>query len=355
MLLRLDKERKSASSRGRIRRGIVRSHVMNSGSMAISCWQSLKLIAKNSSNRYTVPICLILGALLYKLSSRSRNSNTINTPHLPQITTATMAYDINRNDANTEGTVDAKSNLLTIPRELRDKIYRYLLVSETPLVEVLPSQAVFIRMKEEGRNDIRQFQDTTAWMDNKSMYHKLIDTRILRVNHQLHAESSEIFIRKNTFKIGRYGLITDRSYTMGRVTKVQVDGGCIWSLEEMARLVRRLKWLISMLRFHNNKDFRTFQVEMSVPSHNWVLDYYGIGQDMRHILNALKYVRVDGRLEFKIGFRYPCWRSFNRYHSSRLSYDPETKEQELFVEGMNRLKKVMTGESSAADFEWPRY
>ncbi|TLD35031.1 RNA-binding protein [Venturia nashicola] len=249
--------------------------------------------------------------------------------------------DANKLDTNTHGTVDMECKLLTLPRELRDQIYRYILVSELPLEEVYYLYAESCRSVEEGRDDRAS---RNIWKTQMSMYPRLIDTRIMRANHQLYAESLEVLLKGNTFILKMYpGGMFNHSFDWSRAAQIQTTGWYVRFTEDMRRFVGRLQFLISMLGLHS-KALKSLQIEMSVPSRTWVEDHYGVGQEMREVLDALKDVRVDAKVKFKIGFRHPDW---------SLSYDPGTKGEALFVDGMMRLGKVMNRSLNAADFEWP--
>lgn len=247
----------------------------------------------------------------------------------------------NKPNTNADGT---ECKLLQLPRELRDQIYRCILVSELPLEKIIYIFAESCRNIEEGRGDRGSRSSVMAQM---CVYDKLIDTRILRANHQVYTESLEVFHKENTFifNILQVGMI-NHLHTQCHAAKIQASDWCGCALrfaEDTQWFISRLRDGIATLGFHD-KGLKSLQIEITVPSNAWLKDYYGRGQEMRQFLDALKDVRIDARVEFRIGFRHFDW---------SLSYDRETKGQKLFVEGMERLGQVMNGALRVADFEWP--
>jgi hypothetical protein len=75
------------------------------------------------------------------------------------------------------------SPFLTLPREIRDKIYRSLLVQETALRASCPDCGV---REHEHDNDL---YFTCKLSDGEDYPKRISDLQILRVNSQIHAEA----------------------------------------------------------------------------------------------------------------------------------------------------------------------
>jgi hypothetical protein len=87
---------------------------------------------------------------------------------------------------------EQRSPLLRIPRELRDKIYRYILVTSRPLTYASGDVIKQIRFN---------LENFRCSLPERDYLDKIIDTRILQVNKQIFTESQEVLLKENAFKL----------------------------------------------------------------------------------------------------------------------------------------------------------
>lgn len=90
-------------------------------------------------------------------------------------------------------TTGLRPGLLDIPRELRDKILRFVLVEPNLLYAIHPMTAESDRI--EFASLVPEFHKYQITVDRA-----LLDTQVLRVNKQLFAESQEILLKDNVFE-----------------------------------------------------------------------------------------------------------------------------------------------------------
>lgn len=100
-----------------------------------------------------------------------------------------LAQDATAQDAATQDTagaagksVQSQSPLLSLPAEIRNKIYRYLMISRSGIIYLDP--ATFPRGE----------------YDEPQVYKALIDTSLFRTCHQIYQEASAIMYRENFFQ-----------------------------------------------------------------------------------------------------------------------------------------------------------
>jgi hypothetical protein len=88
---------------------------------------------------------------------------------------------------------EVRSPLLRLPRELRDIIYRYVLVADIPLVYAFTDIVLQMGFK---------YLDSRTWLSqqNREYLDTILTTEILQVNKQLFAEGQEILLKENIFK-----------------------------------------------------------------------------------------------------------------------------------------------------------
>jgi hypothetical protein len=88
---------------------------------------------------------------------------------------------------------EVRSQLLRLPRELRDIIYRYVLVADVPLVYAFTDGVLQMGFK---------YLDSRTWLSqqNQEYLDTILTTEILQVNKQLFAEGQDILLKENIFK-----------------------------------------------------------------------------------------------------------------------------------------------------------
>ncbi|KAK6359105.1 hypothetical protein TWF696_000272 [Orbilia brochopaga] len=90
-----------------------------------------------------------------------------------------MDVDTNIPDLPMSGQSDAMPPLLRLPREIRDEIYKHLLLFPTP-----PTPT-----------------GVTSYYNLPQYHHPKVDLAILRVNKQIHDEAATLFYTRNTFLV----------------------------------------------------------------------------------------------------------------------------------------------------------
>jgi hypothetical protein len=224
-------------------------------------------------------------------------------------------------------------HLLGLPRELRDKIYKNILVADNDLIEVDPEIASQARSVQESDDDERN-----AKMMN--LYPRLMDTQILAVNHRINAEAMEVFHSENTFSFsfdgGKYHPgSTARTKTMRRALKIKLWVWEMSSKKDFQNLVAQIKSC--------NQSLRSLWVSAFIPAYNWGNTFYYAGSECLQILDDLRDVRVKGSVEFILDVMCP--------YDDDSEADGEAECQ--FIEGFQNLGKVVSGVLRAEEFEWP--
>jgi hypothetical protein len=79
---------------------------------------------------------------------------------------------------------------LKLPRELRNKIYSFVLVEDTHALKPIAVEV---------GEAIRKYQQSAIYSHQSKI--GLVDTAVLRANKQIYAEAFEVFLKKNTFLI----------------------------------------------------------------------------------------------------------------------------------------------------------
>ncbi|KAE9964714.1 hypothetical protein BLS_006360 [Venturia inaequalis] len=215
-----------------------------------------------------------------------------------------------------------KCLLLSIPRELRDKVYRNILIADTALLRKDPELAT--RAREAVEEDLNL-------STSRDLYARLLDTRLLRANKQIHAEALQVLIEENTF----WALhMTHPTESPKQARKIRVGCGVFWKDEDLGRLVKVL--------MSRENDLRNLQLGLDVWCPGIVAEV-----EYRRILEPLRNLKVNS-MELDIDFLNVSWGRTPWRHDSKFS-----KEAQLFEESIKALGKVMTGETSNADFQWP--
>lgn len=215
-----------------------------------------------------------------------------------------------------------KCLLLSIPRELRDKIYRNILVADEALLEQDADDVMRTRERVEGGMD-----PDCEHTDHH--YASLLDTRIIRANRQIHAEALQVLVEQNTFwavPIGR-----DRAQAPKQARKIKVRS-IVDQEDDLDSLVKTLtSWDVELKALH--LDLNVFSTHLIS------------GVRYRQILEPLRKVMIQDSVELMIKFYDSEW---DLKDDSELS-----KEDKLFEKSIRAVAKLMAGEIRDEEFQWP--
>ena len=137
------------------------------------------------------------------------------------------------------------SPLLRLPRELRDKIYRYILVHEKGLNASCPDCNHYLYTNHHTSHpDYRSYQYRNHYGNGCGFYarrngfippNKVLDLDIIRVNHQIHTEALEVFHKGNTFQ---YNVL--RPKAMRHASRIK-ERFCVRDQQRLAKFVNFLQ------------------------------------------------------------------------------------------------------------------
>lgn len=267
--------------------------------------------------------------------SLHRDDTNTNTNGSPSESIATSNDEPKKRETDTH-------SLLSIPRELRDKIYRNILEAETTLEEVDVDSAENARYTFINRVQLAKIAFTKtdlssllihelAQINNETtLYHKLLDTGILRVSKQIFSEASEVLHRENSFSFDL--AYTKRQETLRYVPQMTIntrlmDMGC-------------LSELFSVLTSHEGS-LDVVQIQGTIPRSK-----YGRFRPRPYLeaLEPLRKIRVRKLVQIDVSYQ-------DIYHKTAIS--PRYEWRELVRTTLKSLEKVMNGQQKEEDIEWP--
>lgn len=219
-------------------------------------------------------------------------------------------------------------HLLGLPRELRDKIYKNILVADSILYERDADKVKKARLRATKGNKLHP--GLVRFLSDDG----LLDTRILAVNHQIYAEAIHVFY-KNAFYLNLDH--TKGTNKMATVSRIVLRKNRLNSVEEVQRLVDAIKSC--------NENARSLEVNAAFNNHPeaWTRKNYHESSAYLRVLDQLREVRISGEVQFNM---------FGQYKKERPGELSSMQEID-FVDGFENLGKVMSGKMRAEDFQWP--
>lgn len=112
------------------------------------------------------------------------------------------------------------ASLLSLPRELRDQIYKYVLISTTGFIE--PREQGRREKSSSSANSTHRFvlfhYETYTETAGELCKSKSFSISLLRTCRQIHAETKDLFWQNNTFVFSSPILLTKSLKTMGQIS-----------------------------------------------------------------------------------------------------------------------------------------